>query len=333
MTTELKSFQFRKERQASWRELEKMVERIEKGGLRSLDAAELARLPVVYRSTLSALSVARSISLDRALLEYLEVLSARAYFCVYGSTTSLGGSIGDFFLRRFPVTVRRHLVPIGIAAFVMLCGVLVGWVLTARDADWFYVFVDEGLASGRNPAATTEELREPLFDGGGGEGLGTFASFLFTHNTRVGFLAFALGFLAGVPVFVLMLMNGMMLGAFAALHSSRGLTVEFWGWILPHGFPELWAIILCGGAGLILARAIVFPGRQTRLANLARQGREAGVIVTGCIALFLVAGLVEGFFRQLVTNTAIRYVVAAAGLAILVAYFGLAGRTREAARG
>jgi uncharacterized membrane protein SpoIIM required for sporulation len=333
MSTGLKSYDFRKERQESWKELVGLVQRVEKGGLRRLTPDELARLPIVYRSALSALSVARAISLDRALLDYLEVLAARAYFCVYGSTTRLRTALGDFFGRRFPVTVRRNMVPVGMAALFMLCGMVVAWALTARDADWFYVFVNEEMASGRDPAATTESLRATLYDGGDESGLARFASFLFAHNARVGFLAFALGFLAGVPVYLLMLMNGMILGAFAALFTARGLGTEFWGWILPHGFPELWAIILCGGAGLMLANAIIFPGRHTRLGNLAKQGREAGVIVIGCVALFLVAGLIEGFFRQLVTSTADRYLVAAAAFLALLTYFGLAGRGREARRG
>jgi uncharacterized membrane protein SpoIIM required for sporulation len=333
MGTGLKSYDFRRERQRSWRELEELLRSIEKRGLRKLSPEDLARLPVLYRSALSALSVARAISLDRALLDYLEVLAARAYFRVYGSTRSVRSAIGDFFGRRFPQTVRRNAVAIGMAALFFACGVAVAWALAARDADWFYVFVDEDMASGRTPLASTESLRDTLYDDGGTGGLARFASFLFTHNTRVGFLAFALGFLAGVPVYLLMLMNGMILGAFAALFASRGLGIEFWGWILPHGFPEIGAILLCGGAGLMLGHAVVFPGRHSRLGNLARKGREAGVIAIGCVALFLVAGLIEGFFRQMVASTPMRYFVAAGMFAALLAYFGFAGRGREAPRG
>ncbi|MHC4959066.1 MAG: stage II sporulation protein M [Planctomycetota bacterium] len=327
----LRSYDFRRERQRTWSELERLIERTEKGGLRKLTPAQLTRLPLVYRATLSALSVARSISLDRALLEYLESLCARAYFAVYGSTTRLRDTVGGFFMHRFPAAVRRHIVPIGLAGLFLVLGAAVAWVLTARDMDWFYVFVGEGMASGRDPAATTENLRKTLYDDGGGS-LAVFASFLFTHNARVGFLAFALGFLAGVPVYLLMFTNGMVLGAFAALFASRGLGVDFWGWVLPHGVTEIWAIVLCGGAGLMLANAIIFPGRHTRLANLAKQGREAGVIVLGCVALFLVAGLIEGFFRQLVKDTFTRYMVVLITFTALVGYFGFSGRRTEANR-
>ena len=74
----LKSAAFRAEREASWRELEGLVGRIERGGVRALAPAELGRLPSLYRAALSSLSVARAISLDRNVLDYLEALSGRA---------------------------------------------------------------------------------------------------------------------------------------------------------------------------------------------------------------------------------------------------------------
>jgi uncharacterized membrane protein SpoIIM required for sporulation len=76
----------------------------------------------------------------------------------------------------------------------------------------------------------------------------------------------------------------------------------------------------------MLAYALVFPGRHTRLRNLAIQGREAGVIVLGAVAMFLVAGLIEGFFRQLVHDQVARYLVASASLAFWTYYFGWVGR-------
>ena len=81
----LKSFEFRREREKTWRELEKLVDTVEKNGVRGLSARQLARLPQLYRAALSGLSVARAISLDKNLVDYLESLCARAYFCVYGT--------------------------------------------------------------------------------------------------------------------------------------------------------------------------------------------------------------------------------------------------------
>src|SRR4051794_26712845 len=56
---ELKSLAFRHEREKSWRELERLLESVEQGGVASLGAGDIARLPALYRGALSSLSVAR----------------------------------------------------------------------------------------------------------------------------------------------------------------------------------------------------------------------------------------------------------------------------------
>jgi uncharacterized membrane protein SpoIIM required for sporulation len=327
-----RSVEFRRDREAGWVELDRLVELVEKRGVRALDAAELARLPVLYRSALSSLSVARAISLDRDLIEYLESLSSRAYIVVYGTRRFLRDAIRDFVRVGFPSAVRGALRPIAIAALCLVAGAVIGFVVVNGDADRYYGLMPAEMAGGRTPASSTDELRAVLYDDGGpAEALATFASFLFSNNARIGILAFAVGFLFGVPVFVLMLYNGLILGAMAALYHGRGLSMELWAWLLPHGVTELGAVALCGGAGLVLAHAIVFPGRHGRLDSLASRGREAGTIALGAVCMLFIAALIEGIFRQTVHDVVIRYSLAGATLIAWTLYFALAGRRRGAA--
>src|SRR4051812_4683861 len=123
----LKSVEFRREREASWAELERLVGIVEKRSVRALSAAELARLPVLYRATLSSLSVARAISLDRNLLDYLESLTGRAYFCVYGAKRHLREALAEFFLDRFPAAVRHIRGHIALSALLLVLGGVVGF--------------------------------------------------------------------------------------------------------------------------------------------------------------------------------------------------------------
>jgi len=185
-----------------------------------------------------------------------------------------------------------------------------------------------GVAEDRSPTSSSADLRDFLYGGGDSSSgsLNLFASYLFTHNAMIGFLAFALGVAFGVPVILLMFYNGVMLGALAALYADRGLAGEFWGWILIHGTTELLAIILCGGAGLVLARCVVFPGRRRRLDTLARHGPLAGQIAIGAACLFFAAAILEGFGRQLIADTALRYSIAGVALLFWCLYFGFAGR-------
>ena len=323
----LRSVLFRREREATWRELEGLIARADKGGLRSLSAAELARLPHLYRATLASLSVARSISLDRALVRYLENLIGRAYFVAYGSRARLFVQLRDFLVRGWPEAVRRRWRALALATLIMTLGTITAFVLTTRDMDYYYSFVGE-LAQGRTPASSTAELHAVLYDEGDvSSSLGTFAAQLFSNNARVGILAFALGFVIGLPSAFLLFYNGLMLGAFVALYTSRGLGWDLWGWLLPHGVTELGALVLCGAGGFTIAGALAFPGARSRLDNLREHGRDAARIVAGCVLMLFIAGLIEGIFRQTVTSIAIRYTVAIATAAAWTYYFVRVGRT------
>lgn len=320
----LKSFAFRREREAAWGELEDLIRRIGRRGLRDLGADELYRLPVLYRAAVSSLSVARAVSLDKNVVAYLESLAARAYLAVYGVKRGYGAAIVKFFLVTFPGRVAALGRETALAIAVLALGAAAGFVLTARDPDLFYSLVPDGVAQGRGPASSREELAEVLR--ATGDGLSLLASFLFSNNAKIGMACFGLGVAAGVPVALLLWVNGLILGAFVAIHLQHGLAVEFLAWVLPHGVTEILAVCLCGGAGFAVGRALVFPGRYPRLANLARRGREAAAVVLGTVAMFFVAALIEGYFRQLVTGEVSRFLLAGVSAAFWLWYFAVHGR-------
>ena len=334
---QLKSHVFRREREASWRELEGLLGRAERrGGIRNLDLAELIRLPMLYFASLSSLSVARNISLDNNLLAYLESLSSRAYLMVYGVRANFWGSIVEFFRYRLPRAVRGIWPAVMLSLLALSAGAIAGYGLTISNSDWFYSFVDPALASGRTPTASTESLREVLFEDAEThdvEDLSVFSTFLFTHNARIGMMCFALGFALGLPTLFLLIQTGLMLGAFIALYDSRGLGVEIVGWLMIHGVTELGAIVLCGAAGLMLGYAIAFPGSRSRLANLAQHGRRAAMVVMGAVFMLLIAGLLEGLGRQLINDTNTRLLIAGATLLIWLGYYVAGGRSRSAQDG
>lgn len=308
----LKSQQFRKEREPDWRRLDALLSRAERRGAKALTTDELVELPRLYRHAVSSLSVARNISLDSSLITYLEGLSTRGYFYLYGPRTTLVEQTLSFFRTGWPRAAQQSVWAILLAAACLFGGAALGFALVLMDAEWFHNFVEPDLAGGRDPAATTEYLRSTLYDGDGAAGLAEFSATLFTHNAGIALFAFALGFLAGIPTFVLLVMNGLMLGAFLALFASRGLGVELLGWLLIHGVTELWAIIVAGAAGFVLGRALAFPGQARRLDALRDAGAVAVCLAMGAVVMLLIAALIEGFARQLVNEDTTRFAVATA---------------------
>lgn len=317
----LKSQRFRQAREDDWRRLERLMDKAEKGSASKLTDAEILAVPVLYRSTLSALSVARETSLDQGLIDYLETLSARAYFFVYGSRATIQDRLVAFFRTDWPAAVRGLWRETLVSTALMLLGALVAGWLVMHEPEWFYAFVPTDLSGGRDPAASTETLRATLDGADGAQGLSAFAAYLFTHNAQVALLAFALGFALCLPTGLLILYNGATLGAFFALFASRGLGFELGGWLLIHGVTELFAVILAGAAGLRIGWAVAFPGQERRLDAAVAAGRTAGIAMGGVVVMLMFAGLLEGFGRQLIVDTGLRYAVAAATAVIWSLYF------------
>jgi uncharacterized membrane protein SpoIIM required for sporulation len=325
----LKSSQFRKARETSWLELEGLVARAEKRGIGTLGPVELERLPLLYRTLLSSLSVARSIALDRNLLVYLESLSTRAFLVVYGPRSLPLRGIVNYLTRGLPAAVRRARVHFLISLLATIIGVAAGFLLVMSDESWFASLVPSGLAGDRGPDSTADELRqEEIFAPfpGAVQAFAFMANFLFSHNTIIGIVTFSLGIAAGVPTILLLVYQGATLGAFVALHYNRGLLWDCLGWLSIHGVTELTAIMLCGAAGLVIAERVLFPGRMSRVESLASEGRLAAQIAVGAVLMLFVAAILEGGFRQLVQATPLRFAIGwTIGLLWLV-YFTRAGR-------
>jgi uncharacterized membrane protein SpoIIM required for sporulation len=329
----LKSREFRKGREDGWRELEGLVERVERRGVYALSLDELEQLPILYRAALSSLSVARTIALDRNLLIYLENLALRAYLAVYGPRVDPIAGLRSFFVHDLPAAVRAARWHILIVTVALLAGVAAGFVLTVQDESWFTVFTSSDIASGRGPASTAASLRDKeLFAPWPGpvEAFGVFANVLFSHNTGVGLLCFGLGLAAGIPTLMLVVYQGLGLGAFIALHYDRGLLVDCLGWLSIHGTSELGAVILLSAGGLVIADKLLFPGRYSRIENLALHGRQAALIAVGGVLMLFVAGILEGGFRQLVQSTPLRFAIGLTIGALWIAYYSLCGRRTRA---
>jgi len=314
---------FRAAHQADWSRLEELVTRLEKRSIRTLDDDDLLALPVLYRTTLSSLSVARDTSLDRALISYLEQLCTRAYFQIYGVPTPLKQQIAGFFANSWPESVRALWRETLVCVLLTVAAAVVAYQLIRSDPSWFFSIIPEGLAGGRDPSASAESLRKTLYDGGEKGWLMTFATYLFTHNSQVAIFAFALGFAFAVPTILLILYNGLMLGAFFAVFAEKGLALNLAGWLMIHGTTELFAIAIAGAAGLRIGTAIAFPGRLSRLESAVRSGKLAATAMAGTVIMLAVAGLLEGIGRQTITADVSRYLIGSLMLAGWLIYFYL----------
>lgn len=281
-----------------WEELESLLAVAEKK-LRKLSADDIIRLETLYRRVTVQLAQVSTRTRDRGLLEYLNQLSSRAHAIIYlpPNKSTFTGFV-SFVTTGFARLLARHWKPHLVSLLLLLGGMLLGYVSSMSNTSAAYALLAPGET--RTPGATREQLIEVLRSGrdeGGGVKF-FFASFLFQHNFRVGLLAMATGIAAGVPTVFLMLYNGMMLGAFVAVHHMKGIDAEMWAWLLPHGVTELGAIVLCGGMGLVLGQCVIQPRGMTRLEQLQLQGSDVAKTGIGIGLMLVFAALVESFVRQ-----------------------------------
>ena len=154
-----------------------------------------------------------------------------------------------------------------------------------------------------------------------------FSSQVMTNNLGVAFTAAAGGMLAGIGTLFILIFNGVNLGSVFALYDAHGAGSILWIFVLSHGVLELTAIVISGAAGLLLAHAIVAPGRRTRATALKEDGREALSLVGGAGVFLVLAGLVEGFVSPAEIPTPLK--LSFAGLLALLMVLYLSGLTER----
>ncbi len=304
-----------------WQRLDEMLGVIESRGPRRTTLPFLHELSSLYRDTTSDLAFAQTYYRGTTLLLFLHQLVARAHNQIYRPHRVTPGETARFFFSEIPQAVRRHLQAVAWSAIIFLMGIAVG--LSA-------VQFDERAASIILP----NEVLNSIYSGRMWTGdifsvvpAPVASTFLFTNNITVALLAFAGGLSFGVITTLLLFQNGFMLGVAFKLCADYGLLGGLFGFIAGHGVLEISAIIVAGGAGLVVANALLNPGAHSRADALSQQGRSAVRMAVACIPALVTAGCIEAFVSP---SAAPIWFKAALGLTLGLSFWGyllLRGKT------
>ncbi len=121
------------------------------------------------------------------------------------------------------------------------------------------------------------------------------SSTIMTNNLTVSFTTFAFGIAAGIGTLYMLAFNGLLFGVVSASCWQAGMAGQLFSFVVPHGVLELPAIFIAGGAGLLIAKGLLFSGALPRRESLVREGSRAMRLALGIIPLLIIAGTVEGF--------------------------------------
>ncbi|SDC03481.1 stage II sporulation protein M [Nocardioides lianchengensis] len=294
-----------------WQRLEDLVRR------RRLSGAESDELVELYQRVATHLSVLRTSAPDGATIAYLSSLLAKARYRTVGARVGSWRGVARFFTDRFPAALYRlRWWWLGcLVANAVVIAVMMIWLVQ-------HPAVEQSLLS----PAEVDQLVNEDFEGYYSEyAAGNFAAQVWINNAWVAALCVALGIL-GFPVVYLLFQNIANLAIIGSIMHRHDHGQHFWGLLLPHGLLELTAVFVAGGVGLRLFWSWVEPRGLTRTQSIAREGRTAGTVALGLVAVLLVSGIIEGFVTPSGLPTWARLAIGVLAEVLFFAYVFVLGR-------
>jgi uncharacterized membrane protein SpoIIM required for sporulation len=302
-----------KARKPAWERLDALLKRIEKGGMHQLDRQELQELGRLYRSTSADL-------LGQDVQVHLNNLVVKAHNQVYQTPRNRWAQLGRFLWYTFPHLVRTKILYTAASFVFGVAPGVMAYALTVNDPHFAQLEVAKG-----HPLVSEEmwnliENKKMWTDSVQGYSQ-TASSMIATNNIRVAILAFVFGITFGFGTVFILFNNGLSIGTVLGLCNVHGMLDKLVAFMAPHGVLELTAIFISGGAGLLLGKALLFPGRYRRLDAFKMVARDAGGLFGGCVPLLLVAGLIEGFISPRTDiSSETKFAVSLATLVLLMLY-------------
>jgi uncharacterized membrane protein SpoIIM required for sporulation len=299
-------------RRAHWLRLEQLVALSGRGSIASLKSTELQELALLYRQSASDLATVREDPASKQLAVYLNQLLGRAHNLIYMGRRASRRGIWTFYKDIYP-TIFGETFPDTFAAFVLfLAAAFAGFLMGMADPSFTRHFLGPQMIETieRHEMWTHSIVTvKPLA-----------SSAILTNNISVAFSTFALGITAGIGTVWMMLLNGLMMGVVAVACWREGMNLPLWSFVAAHGVLELPAIFIAGGAGIGIAKGLLFPGSLPRRESLVRAGARSVRLVLGTIPMLLIAGVVEGFVSPTDLPYQLKFLLAGALGTLLVLY-------------
>lgn len=310
---------------AMWLEYRDLVRRAQKRGLDTLDEERVERFAVLYRTAASDLARLRTYGASWPLLFSLERWVGAGHNLLYRAEAPSLRKLWWWLVAGFPQLVRRRRWAVALAAVFLLAPAFATYTAVRLRPTLIYDLAPHEMIV-RAETAEDRAARGAGYVEVPEVSMPVFSSGIITNNVQVTFFAFAGGVLAGLGTAFLLFVNGVHLGAVFALFANLGVTPILWSFVAPHGVIELAAICIAGAGGLLLGKALLAPGRRTRVQALAACAREAVSLLAGTSLMLALAGAVEGFVSPAPLPAPVKMAIAGALAASILSYLILAGR-------
>ena len=277
---------FIQERADTWEQLEAVVEEGAK-----VPPDEVADL---YVQVTDDLAYARTFYPESEVVAYLNTLAQKTHRQLYRGRASRPQRVRRFWMQEVPTAIRNARGALLLSALLFAVAVAIGTLSALHDSSFVRLIMGEHYVnmtlqniSEGDPMAVYKQMQQTEM----------FVS-IAVNNIYVSFLAFVLGIFFSLGTAYVLIQNGIMLGSFHILFYEEGLLWEALLVIYIHGTLEIAAIVVAGGAGLVLGNSFLFPGTLPRLVSLRRGAKQGLKIIIGLVPVFVVAALLEAFVTR-----------------------------------
>jgi uncharacterized membrane protein SpoIIM required for sporulation len=226
---------------------------------------------------------------------YLNQLTAEAHKYLYKNKKEKKNRFKEFWLYELPLLfleVRRELV---YAFLIFGFAVLLGVVSTAYDETFVRLILGDAYV---NMTLANIDKDDPMAVYKQSHQVSMFLG-ITVNNIFVSFKAFAYGVAFSLGTALILIFNGIMLGAFQYFFFQQGVLIESMLVIWIHGTIEISSIVIAGAAGIVMGNSILFPKTYTRLESFKRGANKGLKMVIGIVPLFIIAGFLESFVTRL----------------------------------
>lgn len=248
---------------------------------------------------------------------YLNQLTAKYFSNIYKHRKKEKGRFAKFWKLELPQIMYKYRKNMLYSFIIFMAGCLLGAFSASQDSTFVNLilgdeYIDMTLDNidKNDPMAVYKQMDEtPMF------------FYISTNNIKVAFMAFIYGIALSVGAGFILFTNGVMLGAFQYFFYQKGLLGTSIMSIWLHGTLEISAIVIAGGAGLILGNSILFPGTHSRVTSLVAAAKDALKVVVGLIPVFVVAGFIESFLTRKTEMPIIFNLVIIISSALFIGYY------------
>ncbi|RPD50346.1 stage II sporulation protein M [Hymenobacter sediminis] len=225
---------------------------------------------------------------------YLNDLTARQHQALYKNKPESTGRFADFWRRELPLLVAQHHGPLTWSLVLFTLFTAIGALSAAYDDTFVRVVLGDAYV---NQTLANIERGDPMAVYKGHDETPMFL-LITMNNIYVSLVAYALGATLGLGTIWALFRNGVMLGSFQYFFYQKGLLLPSFLTIWIHGTLEISAIVLAGGAGLVMARGMLFPGTYSRTEAFRQAARDGLKLAIGLVPIFITAGFLEGFVTR-----------------------------------